>query len=235
MVASAAIRIDDEAAMLAEATTAAEKLGWPVAVKVDAPGFAHKTDAGGVHLGVTDATGLRRAIRALHPIASRGVLVQPMSPPGVELILGGRRDPQFGPLVLVGIGGILAEVLDDVALRLAPVTIADGLEMLASLRGARLLDGVRGQPTVKRGAVAQAIVTLGAAMLANPAWLEVDLNPLIAGPGGAVAVDALIVTDTSDPDWDYEDPGGPATPADSAAPADPNAQPTQSERSHRPA
>jgi acetate---CoA ligase (ADP-forming) len=231
MVGSAAIRIDAEAAMLAEATTAAEKLGWPVAVKVDAPGFAHKTEAGGVHLGVADAKALQRAIRALHPVASRGVLVQPMAPSGVELILGARRDPQFGPLVLVGIGGILAEVLDDVALRLAPVTIEDGLDMLSSLRGARLLDGVRGQPTVKRRAVAEAIVALGAAMLANPTWLEVDLNPLIAGPGGAVAVDALIVTDTRDPDWDYEDPGGRPAPADPAAPG----QPTPSERSHRPA
>jgi hypothetical protein len=148
-----------------------------------------------------------------------------MAAPGVELILGGRRDPQFGPLVLAGIGGILAEVLDDVAVRLAPVSTEDALDMLAGLRGARLLDGPRGQPTVNRRAVAQAIVALGAAMVANPAWLEVDCNPLIAGPGGAVAVDALIVTDTRDPDWDFEDPGGSAGPQ-ATAPAPSPARPT---------
>ncbi len=225
MVESAAIKIDDEAAMLLEATAAADKVGWPVAVKVDAPGFAHKTDAGGVALGVGDAKALHRSIRNLRPMASRGILVQPMASPGVELILGARRDPQFGPLVLVGIGGILAEVLDDVAVRLAPVRIDDALDMLAELRGARLLDGARNLPTVKRRAAAEAIVALGAAMLANPTWLEVDCNPLIAGPGGAVAVDALIVTaDVQEPAWDYEDPGGEAAAAASTAtptPVDP--------------
>ena len=229
MVDSVAIRIDDEATMVAAATTAAERLGWPVAVKVDAPGFAHKTDAGGVALRVGDEQALRRAIRTLRPMASRGVLVQPMAPPGVELIAGARRDPQFGPLVLVGLGGILAEAIDDVAVRLAPVTIDEALEMLASLRGARILDGPRNLPTVKRRAVADALVALGRAMVANPSWLEVDCNPLIAGPGGAVAVDALIVTaDIREPAWDYEDPGGaadatagPAAAAASPATVDP--------------
>lgn len=211
IVASAAIRIDDEAAMVAAATAAADQLGWPVAVKVDAPGFAHKTDAGGVVLGVADPKALQRAIRTLRPMASRGVLVQPMAARGVELILGARRDPQFGPLVLVGLGGILAEAIDDVAVRLAPVSLDDALDMLGELRGTRILDGPRGLPTVKRRAVAEAIVALGTAMLANPGWLEVDCNPVIAGPGGAVAVDALIVTaDVREPAWDYEDPGGDA-------------------------
>jgi acyl-CoA synthetase (NDP forming) len=209
MVRSEAVAIDDEAAMVAAAMAAADRLGWPVAVKVDAPGFAHKTDAGGVALGVGDEAALKRTIRALRPMASRGVLVQPMAPPGVELIVGARRDVQFGPLVLVGLGGILAEAIDDIAVRLAPVTHHDALEMLGELRGARILDGPRNLPTVNRSAVAEAIVALGEAMVANPTWLEVDLNPVIAGPGGAVAVDALIVTaDVSDPAWDYEDPGG---------------------------
>ena len=229
MVASVHIRIEDEAEMVSEATAAAERLGWPVAMKVDAPGFAHKTDAGGVALRIGDAKALQRAIRTLRPMASRGVLVQPMAAPGVELIVGARRDPQFGPLVLVGLGGILAEALDDVAVRLAPVTTEDALEMLASLRGARILDGPRSLPTVKRRAVAEAIVALGAAMVANPTWLEVDLNPLIAGPGGATAVDALIVTaDVQDPAWDYEDPGGAGvrSPASASVASAPAATPT---------
>jgi acetyltransferase len=222
IVASVAVGIGDEAAMVAEAAAAANHLGWPVAVKVDAPGFAHKTDAGGVVLRIADEKALRLAIRRLRPMASRGVLVQPMAAAGVELILGGRRDPQFGPLVLVGLGGILAEAIDDVAVRLAPLTTEDALEMLASLRGARILDGPRGLPTVKRRAVADAIVALGAAMVANPTWHEVDCNPLIAGPGGAIAVDALIVTaDVQDPAWDYEDPGGAGSEATASTPASP--------------
>jgi acetyltransferase len=199
----------DEAAMLAAATGAAERLGWPVAVKIDVPGFAHKTEAGGVALQIEDAADLKQAIRKLRPTASRGLVIQPMAPPGVELILGARRDAQFGPLVLVGLGGILAEAIDDVAVRLAPVNLRDALQMLEELRAPRILDGPRNLPTVDRRAVAAAIVALGDAVVANPTWLEVDVNPLIAGAGGAVAVDALIVTaDVADPAWDYEDPGG---------------------------
>lgn len=217
MVESVAVEGADARAMLDEATAAAERLGWPVAVKLDAPGLAHKSDVGGVALGVANraalATALRKVLAAGRDHAPDGVLIQPMARTGVELLVGARRDRQFGPLVLVGIGGVLAEVLDDVALRLAPVTTAEAREMLAELRGARLLDGVRGRRGINRAAVASLIVTLGRAMDANPAWREVDLNPVIAGPDGAVAVDALIVTDATDPDWDFEDPGGPAARA----------------------
>jgi hypothetical protein len=197
----AAVPIGHLDQMLPLALAAAERLGWPVALKVDAPGYAHKTDAGGVVLGVEDEASLKRALARLMPIASRGVLVEPMVRGGVEVILGARRDPQFGPIVLAGIGGVLAEVLDDVAVRLAPVTLEDAEEMLDELRGAPLLDGARGLPTIDRRALAAQIERLGHAMLANPRWLEVDLNPVIAGPAGAVAVDALLVT---------ADPGGAA-------------------------
>jgi hypothetical protein len=139
-----------------------------------------------------------------------GVLLQPLVPPGVELIVGARHDPQFGWLVLVGSGGVLAEVLDDVAVRLAPVTAEDANEMLDELRGARLLAGVRGRRAVNRPAIADLLVALSRAVERHPAWREVDLNPVIAGPTGALAVDALIVTDPEDPDWDFEDPGGGA-------------------------
>ena len=123
----------------------------------------------------------------------RGVLVQAMAPPGIELIIGGRRDAQFGPLVMVGLGGVLAEALDDVAIRLAPLTEADGEAMLGELRGSAILDGVRGRPAVDRRVVTSLIVALGAAMVAHPDWLEVDLNPVVAGPSGAIAVDALVI------------------------------------------
>ena len=101
---------------------------------------------------------------------------------GVELIVGARRDPQFGPLVLVGLGGIFAEVLDDVVLGLAPLHPDDALEMLGGLRHAQVLDGARGRRPVNRRAVAALLVALGDAMARNPGWIEVDLNPVIAGP-----------------------------------------------------
>ena len=214
MVESIAIEGIDAAAMLEPATAAAERLGWPVAIKLDAPGLAHKSDVGGVELGITGrkalAAALRRLMAAGREHGADGVLVQPMAKAGLELIAGARRDPQFGPLVLVGIGGALAEVLDDVSIRLAPITRDDAREMLADLRGARLLDGQRGRPGVDRAAIVGLLVALGKAVSAHPEWREVDLNPVVATRSGAVAVDALIVADPVDPAWDFEDPGGGA-------------------------
>jgi acyl-CoA synthetase (NDP forming) len=118
-----------------------------------------------------------------------------MAAPGTELIVGMRRDPQFGPAVLVGLGGVLAEFLDDVSVRLAPVSLATALAMLDDLRGAALLRGVRGRPGIDRAAVARMLVALGDLGVERPDIREVDLNPVIAGPHGALAVDALVVVD----------------------------------------
>ena len=175
--------------------------GGPVAVKLDVTGLAHKTEAGAVRLGLADEAAIRAAAADLAVVAAglgegeaaRGLLVEPMAPPGVELIVGGRRDPIFGPAVLVGLGGILAEVLDDVAVLLAPVDPAVVVERLARLRGAPLLRGVRGRPGVDVDALAALVAALGAFLVANPDVEEVDLNPVIASPAGAVAVDALVV------------------------------------------
>jgi acetyl-CoA synthetase len=208
---SIAIEGHDPKAMLESATRAAMELGWPVAVKLDAPGLAHKSDQGGVALGVGNRKALESALRQV--LASGrghdpdGVLIQPMAPAGVELIVGARRDPQFGPLVLVGIGGVLAEVLDDVVVRIAPIDAGHARQMLDELRGARLLDGVRGRRGINRTVVGELIAGLGQALETNPSWREVDLNPVIAGKQ-AFAVDALIVADREDPEWDFEDSGG---------------------------
>jgi hypothetical protein len=112
---------------------------------------------------------------------------------GRELIVGARRDPSFGPLVLVGLGGILAEAIDDVAVRLGPVSPDEAEAMLDGLRGRRILGPVRGQPGIDRGAVVDAIVRLGTVMVASPGVIEIDINPLISGPDGTVAVDGLVV------------------------------------------
>ncbi len=184
------------------AVAAARRLGGPIALKLDVAGLAHKSDFGGVVLGLLDeavgeaAAALLETARRLGP-AVRGLLVEPMAAPGVELLLGMRRDPQFGPVVLVGLGGILTEVLDDVAIRLAPVDLATAESMLDDLRGARLLRGVRGRPPIDRAAVSSMLVALGRLGVDRPDVLEVDLNPVIASEEGAVAVDALVVIEGS--------------------------------------
>lgn len=183
-----------------DAVAAARTLGTgPVVLKLDALGLAHKSDLGLVRLGLVGDDAVRQAAVDLvatarsHGIEPRGVLVEPMAAPGVELIVGLKRDPQFGPAVMVGLGGILAEVLDDVSIRLAPVDHATALAMLDDLRGRRLLTGVRGRPAADRDAVAALIVALAAIGTQRHDLLEVDLNPVIASPDGALAVDALVV------------------------------------------
>jgi hypothetical protein len=181
----------------------ARELGGSVALKLDAVGLAHKSDTGAVRLDLLGDDAVGRAADELLAIGQtlatsgvvvRGLVVEPMAPPGVELIVGLTRDPGFGPLVMVGLGGVLAEVLDDVALRLAPVTIEEAAAMLDELRGARLIDGVRGRPRGDRAAIAQIVVALAHLGVERPDILAVDLNPVVSGPGGTLAVDALVVT-----------------------------------------
>jgi acyl-CoA synthetase (NDP forming) len=173
--------------------------GAGVALKLDAIGLAHKSDLGLVRLGLTSDDAIRAAADDLltigrgHGLQARGLLLEPMAEPGVELIVGLRRDVQFGPAVMVGLGGIFTEVLDDVSIRLAPVRRADGLAMLDGLRGRKILDGVRGRPAIDRLAVADLIVALARLGAERPDIVEVDLNPVIASAAGALAVDALVV------------------------------------------
>jgi acyl-CoA synthetase (NDP forming) len=184
------------------ALEAAERLGASLVVlKIDAVDLPHKSDLGLVRIGVRPGAELRAAAEDLlrtaerHGVQPRGLLVEPMAAPGLELIVGLRRDASFGPCVVVGLGGVLTEVLDDVAIRLAPIRPDVAAEMLAELRGARLLDGARGRPAVDRAAVVQLIVALSSLAMERPDLVEVDLNPVIVSPEGAVAVDALVVVD----------------------------------------
>lgn len=181
-----------------EAVAAAAGFGGPAVVKLDLVGTDHKTELGGVRTGLIGDAAVRRAAEDLlalelpRSIVRRGLLVARQFD-GVELILGGRRDPTFGPIVLAGLGGILAEALDDVAIRLAPVHADDAAAMLDELRGAAILDGVRGRPGINRAAVVDTIVRLGLLLAERPEIVEVDCNPVISGPGGTAAVDGLIV------------------------------------------
>ncbi len=187
------------------AANAARAIGGHVVLKLDAVGLAHKSDVGAVRLDVAGDEAVSRTAGELLALGTRlmaagtatvrGLLVEPMAAPGLELIAGMTRDPQFGPIVLVGIGGILAEYLDDVVLRLAPVSDEEAVSMLGELRGSGLLDGARGRPAVDRGAVARALVALGRLAVARPDIRAIDVNPLIARDDGSIAVDALVVLD----------------------------------------
>ncbi|MDP1671905.1 MAG: acetate--CoA ligase family protein [Burkholderiales bacterium] len=186
------------------AVAAAESLGYPVVLKIESPDILHKTEAQGVALNLQDAAAVREAHARLlanaknHKSDARitGVLVQAMAQGDVELVIGLKRDPSFGPVVMVGLGGVLIEVFKDVVFRAAPVTEAEALRMLDELKSRVLLDGVRGRPAVDRQALAQmisAVSCFGAA--AGPRLAELDLNPVLAGPQGATAVDWLMLLD----------------------------------------
>jgi acyl-CoA synthetase (NDP forming) len=180
------------------AVAAAEVIGYPVVLKLDATGLAHKSEIGGVRLGLSGPAAVRVAAGELLALGSRlpglrGLLVEPQVASGLELIVGLRRDPQFGPIVIVGLGGIMAEALDDVALELAPLTAGVAEAMLDRLRGAPILAGLLGRPAVDRAAIAGLIVALGDLAWERPDLREVDLNPVIAGEHAAIAVDGLVV------------------------------------------
>ena len=181
-----------------DAVASADAICYPVVLKLDAVGLAHKSDVGAVRVGLRDADEVRAAAAELLALrlpdgaTCRGLLVSPYLN-GLELIVGARRDPSFGPLVLIGIGGILAEAIDDVAIRLAPVSPAEAESMLDGLRGRRLLDPFRGRPGIDRPAVVDAIVRLGDLIVADPGVVEIDINPLISTTGHTAAADALVV------------------------------------------
>jgi acetyltransferase len=173
----------------AAAAAAPRRRGYPVVAKVDHPALSHKTDAGGVRLGLASAAAVRRAARDLLALADgAAVLVQPQGR-GVELVIGGVRDPEFGPVVLAGLGGVLVEAVRDVRLAVAPVDEAAAVAMLRSLRGAAVLDGLRGGPAVDLRAVAGLIVSVGRLLARVPRICELDLNPVLADGSSAVAVD----------------------------------------------
>jgi acetate---CoA ligase (ADP-forming) len=188
---------------LAEARQAAARIGYPVALKAQSPLLAHKSDAGGVVLGLADAAALAAGwdklqadLAAKRPdIRLDGVLVEAMARPGVELIVGVRRDPDWGPVLVVGLGGVFAEVLHDVRLLPPDLDLAAIVAELGKLKAARLLTGFRGAPARDLGAVADIAARLGRFAAAHPEIAEIDINPLIVYPEqqGAIAVDALIV------------------------------------------
>jgi len=189
----------------ASAAKAAAALGYPVALKVESPDIAHKTEAGAVALNVRAAIELSECYerimanaRSYAPMAAiHGVIVQSMVPSGVEIVAGARVDPSLGPLIVVGFGGILVELLRDSAVELAPISHDEALRMLAKLKGSMLLTGFRGSAPVDLDRLADIIVRLSEFVAdQRDIVAEVDVNPIICGERSMLAVDALIVRRT---------------------------------------
>jgi acetate---CoA ligase (ADP-forming) len=184
-----------------EAAAMAEEMGWPVVLKIVSPEIVHKTDVGGVIVGLKDAAAVRTAYSEIVRSASvavadatiHGVLVQRMVSGGRETIAGVTRDPSFGTLVMFGLGGVFVEVLRDVVFRVAPIHRGDAAEMVRGLRGARLLDAVRGTPPADRAALEMVLLRLARLAADFPQISELDINPLLAFPDGAVAVDGRVL------------------------------------------
>ncbi len=185
-----------------DAARVAARLGLPVAVKIESPDILHKTEANGVRLGLSDGEAVRAA--AVEVLAAArtydqaaridGLVVQKMTAGHVEFVIGLKRDPSFGPVLMAGLGGILVEVMKDVAFRHCPVTAAEAEAMLGELRGKAILDGARGKPPVSREALIELLCAasrFGAA--AGDRLDEVDLNPVLLSTGSAVAVDCVMV------------------------------------------
>ncbi len=177
------------------AAQAAAEIGFPVALKGNAPDLAHKTEAGLVEIGLADADAVRAAAARLMAKLPPGgtLLVQEMASGKREFLIGMTRDAQYGPCVTFGLGGIFAEALNDTVLRLAPVSERDALAMMDGIRAKALLGPYRGMATVDRIALAQAIMGVGQAALAHPEIAEIDVNPVIIAGDRPVAVDALVV------------------------------------------
>jgi acyl-CoA synthetase (NDP forming) len=207
ILAAAGIRVPEgELARTAdEAAAVAKRVGYPVALKAQAAALSHKTEAGGVMLNLADEAALRAAWdtmmasvkRAAPDVKLDGALVERMSPKGVELMVGAKRDPGWGTVLLLGLGGIWVEALGDVQLLPADADEAQIVEALGKLRSAKLLAGVRGAPPADVEAVARAVMAIGRLMQTVPELVEIDVNPLMvhAKGQGATALDALIVCD----------------------------------------
>lgn len=197
-----------------EAVRIAEEIGYPVVAKIVSPDILHKTEAGGVLVGLGSAEQVSEGYEQIVAAARRhdagarieGVQIQQMLDSGLEVMIGAIRDATFGPLVSFGLGGVLVEVLRDVTFRLAPVEEAQARSMLDSIRGAEVLRGVRGRPAVDAQALMRMIVAVSRLIDDFPEIAEIDLNPVLADGDGATAVDARVVLSPTDPQEHGEPP-----------------------------
>ena len=192
---------DTLATSMEEAVEAFESLNTPVAMKIVSPDILHKSDSGGVRLGLTTAEEIRRAYRQMmnntkkySPEADlRGVLIAPMAESGLEVIVGTRTDDQFGPVIMYGLGGIMVEILKDVAFRVLPITRTDARRMIAETKSGPILDGIRGQTPLDQKSLRRLLTICAEVAEAYPEIEEMDLNPVIVHEKGVSLVDARII------------------------------------------
>lgn len=184
-----------------EAVQAAKELGYPVVLKIVSPDVTHKSDVGGVRLGLDSPETVTAAFAEISEAVKRhepnarieGVAVQKMARPGIEVIVGMSKDPQFGPVLMFGLGGVLVEVLKDVSFRIVPLEPRDARQMVREIKGFPVLQGFRGQDPADLEALEKLLLKVSAFVDAHPEIEELDLNPVFAYKDGALAVDARIV------------------------------------------
>jgi len=179
-----------------EAYAIASQIGTQVAMKISSPDISHKSDMGGVELNIeaSDAKAtydriILRIKKAVPNARIEGILVQQMAPQGHEMIVGLKKDPQFGHALMFGLGGIFVEVYKDVSFRVAPIGIKEALDMISEIKGYPILKGIRGRKPADIDAIAQVLISVSE-LAKNENIIELDINPLIAGETGAIAVDA---------------------------------------------
>ena len=185
-----------------EAVKQAKKIGFPLVMKVVSPQILHKTDVGGVKVGINNVADVKKTFDDMFGRLSKkkgvnvkGILLEKMVPQdGVELIVGIQNDPQFGPMIMVGLGGIMTEVFKDVAFRMLPITTSDAKSMLNELKGSKLLKGFRGSKPVDLNMIAKALVQIGKMGVDNADYVNsIDFNPVIVYPKSYFVVDAKII------------------------------------------
>jgi acyl-CoA synthetase (NDP forming) len=184
-----------------EAVELAKKMGFPVVMKIVSPDVVHKSDSGGVKLGIQNGTQVGKAyteilvnVKKHYPKAKIvGISVQKMAKQGIEVIIGMTKDAQFGPVIMFGLGGILVEVLKDVSFRIVPMTKRDASEMIGEIKGVPILKGYRGQDPADVPYLEDLIVKVSDFVDKNPEIKELDLNPIFAYKDGAMAVDARVI------------------------------------------
>jgi acyl-CoA synthetase (NDP forming) len=188
----------------AEAVSMSKKLGFPVVMKIVSPDIVHKSDSGGVRLGIPNATQAGKAYSEITAAAKKanrkakiqGVSVQKMAKPGVEVIMGMSKDPQFGPVIMFGLGGVFVEVLKDVAFRIVPMVRRDASQMIREIKGYPILEGYRGQEPANITVLEDLLLKLSDFIDKTPEIKELDLNPILAYSDGAVAVDARVILES---------------------------------------
>jgi len=184
-----------------EAVSHSKELGFPIALKIVSPDILHKTDVGGVKLGLNNEDDVGNAydviismIKKQEPAAKiQGVSVQSMARPATEVIIGMTKDPQFGPVLMFGLGGILVEVLKDVSFRIVPLTKRDASEMIGEIKGYPILEGYRGQEPANIAVLEELLLKVSEFVDNRPEISELDINPIFAYTDGALAIDARVI------------------------------------------